>query len=290
MLFGYEIEKQSDYVVPSDDGMRMAPGTKLTYSVEVSANGVSYSGTSTYTVLAQNPSGRLYKLTYDVSDSDGNQYQIPERYQLTNDLDTEVLNNGTKVVNTIDGRLQLNFIRYESGNKIYCDYYNQYSEILYLSESSDSSSVVKLIQKDVSWQGTNEYAPSDDLGTTFIFNMTGTMNGSEVSGTYICQIVGDSIEGNALKHTYSIEGHPTIAYSFVPESTWGAESGTIEADTVDGHMVLHVYAFTDEDITYTYFLDEPGGTCYRMIVVGDSMDLLMELESHEKVDFWESQS
>lgn len=288
-LINYEFDKQSDYVAPSDDGMRMAPGTTLTYSVETSTNGVDYSGTSTYAVLAQNPSGMLYELVYDVRDSDGNLYPAPEKYQLTNDLDTEVLNSGTKVVNTIDGRLKLNFIEYESGNTMYRDYYNPYSEIMYFSESSDLSSVVKLIQKDVKWQGVGEYAPSDDLGTTLTFDMTGTVDGNTVSGTYVCQIVGDGIAGVALKHIYSVDRHLTVMYSYVPDSTWVAESGTVEADTVDGHKILHVFPFTDEDITYTYYFDESGGICYRMTATGDSINLSMELKSHESVDFWELQ-
>ncbi|MCL2607958.1 MAG: hypothetical protein FWD92_05345 [Methanomassiliicoccaceae archaeon] len=275
-------ELDSDYAAIQDDGLRMAPGTVITYSVMIDNGGVIIEGTSTYELLGQNPSGIMFRLSYNLQNPDGSEYEVDTRIRLTNDSTTVTVGSGIGNVSTIDGKFRMPFIEYMSSGERFRDYFNPYTNIMYLSVSMDSASRVELISKDVVWQPVGSYTPSAALGMEAIYAVSGTSNGASVSGTHTELIAAEDGDGRFGVRVLTTIGHlSSISYFFdAMSSGGGAEKiGEVSMNTIDGLLNLSIYTYTIDDVTHTRYIDDTTGICYRVIISSGADILTMDLIS-----------
>jgi len=276
-------ELDSEYTVIQDDGLRMAPGTVITYSVKIDQGGVMIEGTSTYEVLGQNPGGLMFRLSYDLQNPDGTEYVVDTRIRLTNDSTTMTVGSGTGNVSTIDGKFRMPFIEYLSSGERFRDYFNPHTNIMYLSVSMDSASRVELISKDVVWQPVGSYTPSAALGMEMAYNVSGTSNEVSVSGTHTELIAVEDGDGRFGVRVLTTIGHlSSISYFFDAMSSGGGaqKTGEVNMNTIDGLLDLSIYTYMIDDVTHTRYIDDMTGICYRLIITSDSGILTMDLISY----------
>lgn len=277
-----ELDLMDSYGNIIDDGNRMAPGTKLTYDVRIEQNGAIIKGISVYEVLGQNPSGFMYRLSYDLTNPEGTEYEVADRIRLTNDGSTTATNTGSGNISTISGKLKMPYIEYVSSGETYRDYYNPFTNMMYLSISQNSSSSVELISMDAVWQPVDSYSPSTVMGYETVYNVSGISSGVGISGTYSEIIVAEDGNGKIGIRSLSTYGdYSTISYFFNIIGTDGIQNtGSSTKNTIDGSKDLSIYSYTIDDVDYKRYIDEDTGICYLLQISNATDSLTLELSSY----------
>ena len=283
-FFWSYIDEDNSYKNLVDDGGRMAPGTILTYEMSMELDGSLVTGISTFKIVAQNANGYMYQLSYDLRYSDGTSYHVEDRYRLTNDGSTESVNSGIGNVSTIDGKFKMPYVEYFSSGKLYRDYYNPYTDMMYLSVTEDSSSRAELISIEAVWQKDDEFTPSAMLGRELTYSLSGMSNGVAVSGTYIETIVAEDSDGNfGIRSMYNYGDYSNVSYSVSgTESADLRRTGSTTFNTMDGLKNVSVFTLSINGTNFTYYIDSEG-TCYRIVLTAGTESLTMNLTS-QRID------
>ena len=271
------IEETEKYSEIEDDGNRLGPGTTATYSYESSAGDEEISGTATYSILGINPGGKLYKLSYDLQDSEGD-YPVDDRIRLTNDESVETTSTGTGGVKTIFGNLRSPYVEYYSSGTLYRDYYNPYNGLLYKTESQDTT--VELISLDANWYSESSYEFSSVLGQRYNYELTGTVDGNEVSGDYTETIVAEGSSGTYwYRQTFTYESYTQTTYGLVQESSSDMTYDRNESiETVDGEKDLSVMVKNEDSRVTEYYVDETSLIIYRIDITDDTSEFVINYQ------------